>query len=181
MLGIAFLNEILSQPEILTPAEILEQLRQKFIKELRLQDSSNDGMDISLIRIQYQHKNPSTEAIWAGANNPLWIIRKSDRKVIQEIFPDKQPIGSSEQVLPFTDHRFLLEEGDLFYLFSDGYHDQFGGKDGKKLKKSGFKEVILKMHSLPINDQLTQMESFFDSWKGDRDQVDDICVIGMRM
>lgn len=181
MLGIAFLNEILSQPEILTPAEILEQLRLKFIKELRLQDSSNDGMDISLIRIQYQHKKSSTEAIWAGANNPLWIIRKNDGRAIQEILPDKQPIGSSEHGLPFTDHTFLLEEGDVLYLFSDGYHDQFGGKDGKKLKKSGFKEVILKMHTLPINDQLTQMESFFESWKGDRDQVDDICVIGMRL
>lgn len=180
MLGIAFLNEILSQPDLLTPAQILEQLRQKFIKELRLQDSSNDGMDISLIRIRYKQTNYTTEALWAGANNSVWIVKNSSGE-LHEILPDKQPIGRSEQGLPFTDHEFSLEKGDVFYLFSDGFHDQFGGKDGKKLKKSGFKETIMKLHALPINDQLVQMESFFQSWKGDREQVDDICVIGVRL
>jgi serine phosphatase RsbU (regulator of sigma subunit) len=181
MLGIAFLNEILSQPDILTPAQILEQLRQKFIKELRLQDSSNDGMDISLIRLRYEQSNSTTEALWAGANNSLWIIKKSDNRMIHELLPDKQPIGRSEHGQPFTDHTLMLEKGDVFYLFSDGYPDQFGGKDGKKLKKSGFKEVIMQMHSLPINEQISHMQSFFESWKGDREQVDDICVIGMRL
>jgi len=181
MLGIAFLNEIISQPETLTPAEILEQLRQKFIKELRLQDTSNDGMDISLIRIRYRKEESTTQATWAGANNPLWIIKKGDSPSFMEIQPDKQPIGNSDYSVSFTDHHFELKKGDEFYLFSDGYHDQFGGRDGKKLKKSGFKELVLNMHQLPINDQLNHLESFFESWKSDREQVDDLCIIGVRL
>ena len=109
MLGIAFLNEILSQNDLLTPAQILGELRDKFIQELRLQDSSNDGMDISLVRLEYHRENESNELLWAGANNPLWIVSNEGKKFI-ELKADKQPIGKSDVQKPFTDTSLQLKK-----------------------------------------------------------------------
>jgi serine phosphatase RsbU (regulator of sigma subunit) len=180
MLGIAFLNEILSKPNRMTPAEILNQLRDKFIEELRLQYATNDGMDISLLRINYR-ADTSYEAVWAGANNPLWIYSKSDPQAFREFAPDKQPIGKGESGAPFTDHHFTLDKGDTVYMFSDGFHDQFGGPLGKKLKKSGFRDTLSKVCPLPIADQHDMLDEYLVQWMSDREQVDDVCVIGMRL
>lgn len=204
MLGIAFLNEIISKSEIQTPAEILNELHNKFIKELGLQDSANDGMDITLISLRFNEETNSKELMWAGAYNPLWIVknknqrrntpaletqgleivsmeRVSDEIELIEIKPDKQPIGRSEDHNDFTNHSFILEKEDMVYLFSDGYQDQFGGKMGKKLKKSGFKNLILSMAELPIENQMAGVENFFETWKGNLEQVDDVCVIGIKI
>lgn len=180
MLGIAFLNEILSQPKLLTPAEILNQLRDKFIKEFRLQHTTNDGMDISLLRLNYR-TDKTHQAMWAGANNPLWIFSKSDPKAFREFSPDKQPIGKGESGAPFTDYHFTLDQGDTVYMFSDGFHDQFGGPLGKKLKKSGFKDILASVCSMPISKQHDALESNLIHWMSDKEQLDDICVIGMRL
>lgn len=180
MLGIAFLNEILSQKNLLTPAQILGELRDKFIKELRLQDSSNDGMDISLLRLEYHQDNESNELLWAGANNPLWVVSDEGKK-FTELKADKQPIGKSDIHKPFTETSLQLKKGDLVYLFSDGYHDQFGGQNGKKLKKSGFKELILSLSNLSIIEQNKVLSQHYEKWRGNIDQVDDICIIGMRI
>jgi serine phosphatase RsbU (regulator of sigma subunit) len=180
MLGIAFLNEILSQKSLLTPAQILGELRDKFIKELRLQDSSNDGMDISLVRLEYHQDNEINELLWAGANNPLWVVSNEGKK-FTELKADKQPIGKSDIQKPFTDTSLQLKKGDLVYLFSDGYHDQFGGQNGKKLKKSGFKELILSLSQLSINEQNVVLGQHYEKWKGIADQVDDVCVMGLRI
>jgi serine phosphatase RsbU (regulator of sigma subunit) len=192
MLGIAFLNEILSKNEIQTPAQILNELRDKFIKELQLHDSSNDGMDITLVSLRYDEQTDSKELLWAGAYNPLWIVKKrgalnesndseNHKLELLEVKPDKQPIGKSDDQKDFTDHRLVLDKGDMLYLFSDGYQDQFGGKTGKKLKRSGFKDLILSLAKQPLENQLQGMDSFFETWKGEYEQVDDICVIGIKL
>lgn len=195
MLGIAFLNEIISKNDIQTPAQILNELRDKFIKELQLHDASNDGMDITLVSLRYDEQTDSKELLWAGAYNPLWIVKKRGEKLglneiygseknkleLLEVKPDKQPIGKSDDQKDFTDHRLLLDKGDMLYLFSDGYQDQFGGKSGKKLKRSGFKELILSLAKQPLENQLQSMDSFFETWKGEYEQVDDICVIGIKL
>lgn len=197
MLGIAFLNEIISKNEVQTPAQILNELRDKFINELRLQDSTNDGMDITLVSLRYDESTDSKELMWAGAYNPLWIVKNNgvqkvlhptegkhlsiDQSVFFEVKPDKQPIGKSDAQADFTDHQLQLEKGDMLYLFSDGYQDQFGGEAGKKLKKSGFKELILSLAQEPMENQLQTMGDFFDAWKGNHEQVDDVCVIGIKL
>lgn len=203
MLGIAFLNEIITKNEALTPAQILNELREKFIKELRLQDTTNDGMDITLVSLRYDEVSDTKELMWAGAYNPLWVVKKQDRFGISktelsntaivsevwhnesiqllEIKPDKQPIGRSDEYTDFTNHHLTLEKDDLLYLFSDGYQDQFGGDEGKKLKRSGFKNLIMSLAEKPLENQLQTIEQFFDSWKGENDQVDDVCVIGIKL
>lgn len=195
MLGIAFLNEIISKNDVQTPAQILNELRDKFIKELQLHDASNDGMDITLVSLRYDEQTDSKELLWAGAYNPLWIVKKrGQQKGLNEIYgseknklellevkPDKQPIGKSDDQKDFTDHRLMLDKGDMLYLFSDGYQDQFGGKSGKKLKRSGFKELILSLAKQPLENQLQGMDIFFETWKGEYEQVDDICVIGIKL
>jgi serine phosphatase RsbU (regulator of sigma subunit) len=186
MLGIAFLNEIISKNELKTPAEILNELREKFIQELHLHHSAHDGMDIALIRLSYDQNGDNKEVIWAGAHNPLWVVKSGGNdyvgeQTIMEILPDKQPIGLSDDMRKFTDHRLELVKGDKLYLFSDGYHDQFGGDDGKKLKKSGFKDVLLSVSQLAMDDQLNALSAFFEDWKGKNEQVDDVCVIGIEL
>lgn len=186
MLGIAFLNEIISKNELKTPADILNELRDKFIEELHLQESAHDGMDIALIRLGFDDSIQRREVLWAGAQNPLWVVKgvggqsEYSGKLL-EILPDKQPIGPSDDMHKFTDHRLELDKGDKLYLFSDGYHDQFGGADGKKLKKSGFKDLLMSVAELPMDDQLKALTQFFESWKGSNDQVDDVCVIGIEL
>ncbi len=194
MLGISFLNEILSKEALLTPAEVLNELRNKFISELQLHDASNDGMDITLIRLDIDEFNQRRQLMWAGAYNPLWIVKKKQDTGINlesgqhvpklellEVKPDKQPIGKSDHQKDFTNHLLTLDSGDLLYLFSDGYQDQFGGEYGKKLKRSGFKDLVLELANRPLEQQIHDLDSFFDSWKGNFEQVDDVCVIGIKV
>src|SRR5574343_1945460 len=124
MLGIAFLNEIISKNEVQTPAQLLNELRDKFINEFRLQDSTNDGMDITLVSLRYDEPPGSKELMWAGAYNPLWIVKNNvDQKLLNptdsshlsiedsvffEVKPDKQPIGKSDTQADFSDHQLQM-------------------------------------------------------------------------
>lgn len=194
MLGISFLNEIISKDTLLTPAEVLNELRNKFISELQLHDASNDGMDITLTRLDIDEFNQRRQLMWAGAYNPLWIVKKKQdtglnpesgqhvpKLELLEVKPDKQPIGKSDHQKDFTNHLLTLDSGDLLYLFSDGYQDQFGGEHGKKLKRAGFKDLVLELANRPLEQQMHALDSFFDSWKGNFEQVDDVCVIGIKV
>lgn len=133
-----------------------------------------DGMDISLCAIDFN----TLILQWSGANNPLWIIRN---KELIEIKPDKQPIGKYAEEKPFTTHNISLYKNDCIYIFTDGYADQFGGEKGKKLKASKMKEKILSIQDLSMDAQKSAIEEEFESWKGIREQVDDVCVIGVRI
>ena len=195
MLGIAFLNEITAQNESHSPAEILNQLRFKIIKELGQKGElgeSRDGMDMSMIK--YNIKDRKIE--WAGANNPLWMI-SSNKETIDyvdetieindseyhfcEIKANKQPIGYSNNLEPFVNHKLQLDNGDSIYLFSDGFADQFGGEKGKKFMKKRFKNLLIENEKLPMEEQRERLEFSFNNWKGDIEQLDDVCVIGIRV
>lgn len=195
MLGVAFLNEINAQNEMLSPAEILNQLRVKIIKELGQKGAAGenrDGMDISIVKIDKM----SDSVEWAGANNPLWILSTNNELVkctessfkvegseysFYELKPNKEPVGFYSKQQPFTNYQINLNKGDLFYLFSDGFADQFGGEKGKKLMKKQFKELLISNSNHSIIKQGEKLSSHFSNWKGEKDQIDDVCVVGVKI
>jgi len=137
-------------------------------------DTMRDGMDISLMIV-----DPLRNAFsWAGANSPLWFVQN---QALQILKGDKQHAGYSENPVPFTTHRLPLNGTETFYLFSDGFADQFGGELGKKYKTSAFKALIEAIHHLPLDEQGEKINSSFHSWKQDLEQVDDVSVIGIRL
>lgn len=178
MLGHAFLEEIVNTREISDAAMILNQLRDEIINTLKqkgLTGEARDGMDISLVIIDRE----SGKLDYAGANNPLYLIRNG--KLIK-YEADKMPIGIHFiSFTPFNNHQIDILKNDYLYLFSDGYADQFGGPKGKKFMYKPFQELLLRNHSKPMEIQKEILETEFEKWKGDREQVDDVMVIGMKI
>ncbi len=177
MLGTSFLNEINSVQELLQPAEILNQLRERIIKELHQTGKageSKDGMDISLIQLNLETK----EVQWAGANNSLYRVLKGE---LVETKADKQPIGYADNLRPFTNHSFQMGDGETIYIFSDGYADQFGGPHSKKFMSKQMKETFTGIADLELAVQKEKLSKIFEDWKGDLQQIDDVCVIGIKI
>jgi serine phosphatase RsbU (regulator of sigma subunit)/uncharacterized protein HemY len=159
------------------PGKILDKVRELVIETFEKSDKNvKDGMDISLVRINTGNEKINIE--WAGANNPLWYMANGQ---MNKIVADKQPIGKFDKEMPFTTHRISLSKNDMLYLFSDGYADQFGGADGKKLKYKPMEEYIKSVGYLAIQEQENELEKKFESWKGGHEQVDDVCIIGIRL
>jgi serine phosphatase RsbU (regulator of sigma subunit) len=178
MLGVAFLNEINGTKELLSPAQIMNSLRDKIVTELRQSGQageSMDGMDLSLLRYDLR----SGKAIWAGANNALWISKQDSSEMIT-IQPDKQPIGYTINPSPFTDHEVSIAPGDQLYLFSDGFADQFGGDKGKKYKSKNFQQTLLEIRELSSSAQKDRLNDKFESWRGALEQIDDVTVVGIK-
>jgi phosphoserine phosphatase RsbU/P len=174
IIGSTILNQTLTNAAINTPAEALNFLNRQINRTL---NNIKDGMDISLCAINLKSKRLQ----FAGANNPVYIIRK---KELIEIKADKQSIGADVEhadVKTFTNHIFQLEKGDCVYLFTDGYADQFGGNAGKKFKYKQFHEVLIEIHERPMKEQYRILENRHEEWKGTLEQVDDILVIGFRI
>lgn len=171
------LNRSVREFNLMDPAAILNKTREIILLEFEKSDEIvNDGMDISICSLNF-----STNVLtWSGANSPLWVLPKKLSEII-EYKPSKQPIGQFSNYEPFTSQVIPLQEGDSIYLFTDGFADQFGGEDGKKMKSKRMKEVILSLHNLPMQEQKQSLNRFFDQWKGSLDQLDDVCVIGVQV
>lgn len=173
------LNRSVREYGLTNPGEILDKTREIVIAEFeKSEDEVKDGMDIALCSLKEQAG--SWKLKYAGANNPLWIIRKGE-KSIEEIKANKQPIGQFINPVPYTTHTLNLQKGDSIYIFSDGYVDQFGGGKGKKLKASTFRELLLSIQSKPMEEQRIIIDTTFENWRGDLEQIDDVCVIGVRV
>jgi serine phosphatase RsbU (regulator of sigma subunit) len=127
-------------------------------------------MDISLCALNGNHLQ------WAGANNPLWIIRNGE---LIEYNPNKQPIGKVDKPTTFTTHYIELQQGDKIYIFSDGYADQFGGEKGKKFKAANLKKLLLSIQHESMEQQKNILKQAFNQWKANLEQVDDVLVIGV--
>jgi len=159
------------------PADILNRARELVIDRFaRSGENIMDGMDASLCA--FNHKLMRLE--WSGANNPLWIIRKGGTN-IEEIAADRQPIGSYGFETPFRNHEIPLNEGDTIYVFSDGYSDQFGGENSKKYKLSNLRSFLLSIKDRDMKEQCESLSKEFDRWKGENDQIDDVCIMGVRV
>ncbi|HEX2969495.1 MAG TPA: SpoIIE family protein phosphatase [Bacteroidales bacterium] len=146
--------------------------------EIRLSDfkrngqSVNDGMDIALCSITEDRLQ------FSGANRPLWIVREG--KLI-ETKPTRQGIGSIMNPDPFMTNVIPLQKGDTIYLFSDGYVDQFGGRKFKKYMSAQFKDQLISINSNTMSEQKRLLEKAFFEWKGENEQTDDICILGIRI
>ncbi len=173
MIGNTFLHEIVDERGITKPSEILDELRKKVIATMSKRDARKDGMDMALCTLD----DREMKLQFAGANNPLYIVQGG---LIKEYKPNKQPVGfMPEKEEPFTNHEISVQPGDKIYVFSDGYADQFGGPKGKKFKYKQLKDLLLKIAAKPMREQKEILLATFNDWKGDLEQVDDVCIIGV--
>jgi serine phosphatase RsbU (regulator of sigma subunit)/Tfp pilus assembly protein PilF len=167
------LNRSVREHGLTDPGKILDKTREIVIREFeKSEEEVKDGMDIALCSLE------GNKLEYAGAHNPLWIIRDGE---IIETKANKQPIGRFDRQEPYTTHSFDLQKGDTLYIFSDGYVDQFGGEKGKKLKARAFRELLLSMQNKTMEQQRTLLDEAFENWRGDLEQIDDVCVIGIRV
>jgi serine phosphatase RsbU (regulator of sigma subunit) len=183
MLCISLLNEIVKQQEITRADIILNELRDKVIHSLQqkgIQGEQMDGMDISLLLIN----NKTLKCHWSGANNPLYIVSSKSNK-LEELKPDKRPIAIYPDMTEFTNHEITAKRGDIFYLFTDGYSDQFGGEKGKKFMSRNFKNLLAENSHKPMTEQGQILHTTMEDWKfangSDFEQIDDITVLGIQI
>ncbi|MFB6258610.1 MAG: SpoIIE family protein phosphatase [Flavobacteriales bacterium] len=239
MLGISQLNEIMNTDAEPTPGAILTELRERVVRELSGSDpksAAKDGMDAALVKIPISHSNSNSkgqkggghfveqgeeeevQVEFAGAQNPLYVIRKGiaedppsvsmeyhgggredhggpdqDPRPFKpfkktshgiEIKGDAQPVGYDEYARnAFTTVNLQLRKGDMLYFFSDGYADQFGGPKGKKFRYGPFKQLLVKLHDSPLEEQKRKLDSAFEDWKreSNQEQIDDVVVIGVQL
>jgi serine phosphatase RsbU (regulator of sigma subunit) len=168
------LNRAVKEYNKIMPAEILDVVAELVLENFSTDDDVKDGMDASVCAL-----NTATgELYWAGANNPLWLIKNNE---LLEYKPNKQPIGKFDDRVPYTNHKIEITKGDTIYLFTDGYADQFGGERAKKLTKAKFKEAILNIQRNSLDEQKKYLLDLHLNYKGSLGQVDDICVIGVRV
>lgn len=169
------LNRAVREFGITNPAEILSKVRELVIETFeKSRDDVKDGMDIALCSLNLK----TNELNYAGANNSLYLVR--DGK-LSEVKADKQPIGIYVTKDSFTNHKINLQKGDAIYIFTDGYADQFGGEKGKKFKYEPFRKLLLDNENKPMDDQKEILDNSFETWKGSYEQVDDVCVIGVKI
>ncbi len=175
LLGLTFLNEIVNKDEILKASEILNRLRSYIINSMSHKDTqARDGMDLSLVVIDKQINIME----YAGAYNPLLLVRGGE---MIEYKADKMPIGKHEgDEHSFTNRKIQIQDGDMIYLFTDGFADQFGGEKGGKYKAKPFKRFLQQISSESMERQEEQLEAELKSWMRDTEQVDDILVVGIR-
>ena len=169
------LNRSVREHGLTDPGKILDKTREIIIGEFeKSEEEVKDGMDIALCSLF------GSTLKYAGANNPIWIIRK-DATEIEETKADKQPIGKYLNPVPYTTQTILLNPGDTFYIFTDGYVDQFGGEKGEKFKASNLKELLLSIQDQGMESQKSLLKDSLIAWKGSLEQVDDVCMIGVRV
>jgi len=179
IVGTTLLNQTVHNPDINSPAEALNFLNNELPKNLKgrtATDDIKDGMDMTMIAFS----RDKMRLYFAGAMNPIYILREGELSVVKG---DKQPISSSTayEKKGFTNHQFDLKKGDLIYLFTDGYADQFGGPKGKKFKYNQFQELLIANAGKSMEEQKESLKKTIDEWRGELEQVDDILVVGIRV
>jgi serine phosphatase RsbU (regulator of sigma subunit) len=167
------LNRSVREYGLTDPGEILNKTREIVIAEFeKSEEEVKDGMDIAICSLD------GTTLKYAGAHNPLWIVRDGE---LLETKANKQPIGKFDNPEPYTTHTIELQKGDSLYIFSDGYADQFGGEKGKKLKTANFKKLLLSIQNESMERQNQLIDEAFENWKGNLEQLDDVCIIGVKI
>lgn len=177
MLGMSLLNEIVNEKIAEQPASLLSELRIKMKNSLNQNDGKSrqkDGIDMALCVIDTKNLSVS----FAGANNPLYLVRNGNLTVYKGV---KNPVGVYLREKEFQSIELRLQKGDMLYLFSDGYADQFGGPKFQKYNLKRFKQSILDVADYPVNKQKELLSKRFKEWKGTKKQIDDILIIGLKI
>jgi ligand-binding sensor domain-containing protein/serine phosphatase RsbU (regulator of sigma subunit) len=183
MLNISCLNEAVSERKLTDPAEILNHARQRIISSLARDGSvegGKDGMDCSVLVFDFKKKKVQ----YAGANNPVWIVRKNSEGVAEliELKPDRMPVGKHDKdTIPFSTQAVDLQTGDMIFALTDGVPDQFGGPKGKKFSYRKLKELLMNNSEKSLGEQKQVLQRSVDVWKRDLEQVDDMLLIGIRL
>lgn len=178
MLGVTFLTELVNRQGITNPADILNHLRDNVIQSLKQtgrEGEVKEGMDMAVVTI-----DPAKSQLqYAGANNPMYFIRNKELQIYKA---DKMPVSHGISNDSFANHTLQLQKGDVFYLFTDGYYDQFGGKANRKFLSKRFRDLIYKNHELPMKEQNTILKNTLEAWmlQSNTAQIDDVLVIGIR-
>jgi serine phosphatase RsbU (regulator of sigma subunit) len=168
------LNRIVNEFGITETGVMLDKARELVGEAFSKGQGMADGMDISLCAIDMRTK----EVAWSGAHSDLWYVSGGRLMVLKA---HNQPIGRTEVRTQFPTHRAQLTEGDMLYLMSDGFVDQFGGPKGKKFRSRQLQELLMRMHDRPLPEQRFLLEHAFDAWKGTLEQVDDVTFLGIRL
>ena len=169
------LNRSVKEFKLTDTGNILDKTRELVIETFEKSNAEvKDGMDISLLFIDKQNQ----KIFWSGANNPLWYVQDNELK---EIKANKQPIGKTDNPISFTTHKIEYKDNTTFYLFTDGLADQFGGPKGKKFKYKQFEEMLTSISKKTMHEQATIIGCKFEEWRGSLEQVDDVCVIGVKI
>jgi serine phosphatase RsbU (regulator of sigma subunit) len=177
MIGLKLIEKTINEDYIYVPSFILsimnKELERTFSREKNIGTIIRDGMDIGICVIDRDRRKMQ----YAGAFFPLYMIRNGS---LIETMADKIIIGMNPEGLPYTDHTIEIQEDDIFYLFSDGYVDQFGGVENKKFMYRRFRYLLTTINTFPMNDQKGILEENIKTWMGSNEQVDDMMVIGFR-
>ena len=178
IMGINFLNEIVSQSDTIIANEILNELRKQLIKSLGQtgrRDEAKDGMEMALCIVDPDNK----QIQFSGAFRPMYLIKDEELIVIKG---DPMPIGKyNENEMPFTNKEVQFNENDMIYLFTDGYVDQIGGLDRKTFKSIQFKKLLKEIHYKPLKEQKSILEEEHGIWRAGQEQIDDIMILGIRL
>lgn len=173
LLNISFLNEAINERNILLPNEICGHVRNRLIESIS-QYGGQDGMDGVLVCLDKENKKLS----FAAAHNAPILIRKN---TLIEFEADKMPIGKGERIDNFKQQIIDVEAGDLFYLYTDGYTDQFGGPKEKKFKYKQMKALLQSVCNQSLAEQKKILDAIISNWRGDLEQTDDILIIGFKI
>ena len=173
LLNIGFLNEAINEKNILEPHKIFDYVRKRLVESIS-KEGQKDGFDGILLRIE----KTTNQITYSAANNAPLLI--SENQII-ELPKDRMPVGKGEKINEFTLHTINAKTGDILYLYTDGYADQFGGPKGKKFKYKTLNELLLANSTTPIQIQKEKLNTEFQNWKGTLEQVDDVCVIGIKI
>lgn len=169
------LDKAVKEFKLNTSGEILDKTTDIILEQFaKSGEEIKDGMDISLLCFDKENR----KVFWSGANNPLWYIYNNE---LTEIKADKQPVGKSDHRKNFTTHEVNYKEGTTFYLMTDGFADQFGGPNEKKFKYKQLSELLISNQVQSMSVQKEKLKQSFETWKGDHEQVDDVCIIGIQL
>jgi tetratricopeptide (TPR) repeat protein len=188
MMAYNLLEQVVKKNHVYQPALILNELSKLLVEALRQNEDAgkvNDGMDIALIKLSLSE--PPSESTnlhynqleYAGAHNSLYLIRNGK---LQETKANKAAIGFSlNQSFCFTNHNIQLEKGDCIYIFTDGFVDQFGGPTNEKFYYQPFRDLLVEIHQLSMEEQKQKLQTVFKNWKGNKSQMDDVLIMGLRV